>query len=123
NRAPLYSWDKNNFQPRVAAAWSPAFKHGLLSKLFGRNSESQFRGGFAITNDQYGSALAVNFDLANSVGFVSNYTTPANTFCTSGINCTLAPLFTGFGQAVRPLPKVIVSAKLNFPNLQPAYNS
>ena len=123
NRAPLYDWDKNNFQPRISVAWSPAFKEGFLSRVFGQNNESQFRGGFAITNDQYGSALAVNFDLANAVGFVSNYTTPANTYCTSGVNCTLAPLFTGFGQPIRNLPNVIVPAKLNFPNLQPADNS
>lgn len=121
-RPPLYDWDKNNFQPRVAVAWSPAFKHGLFAKVFGSNNESQFRGGFAITNDQYGSALAVNFDLANAVGFVSNFTTSANTFCTNNVAC-LAPQFTAFGQAVRPLPKVIVPAKLNFPNLQPADNS
>lgn len=123
NRAPLYDWDKNNFQPRAAVAWSPAFREGFWSRVFGKNNESQFRGGFAITNDQYGSALAVNFDLANAVGFVSNYTTPANTFCTSGVSCTAAPLFTGFGQNVRGLPNVIVPAKLNFPNLQPADNS
>ena len=118
----LYAPDKNNWQPRIAAAWSPAFKTGFLAKLFGSNSESQFRGGFAITNDQYGSALAVNFDLANAVGFVSNFTTSANTFCTNNVSC-LAPQFTTFGQGVRPLPKVIVPAKLNFPNLQPADNS
>jgi Carboxypeptidase regulatory-like domain len=122
SRPPLYSWDKNNFQPRIAVAWSPAFKHGLLAKVFGSESQSQFRGGFGITNDQYGEALAVNFDLNNAVGFVSNFTTSANTFCTNSAACA-APLFTGFGQAVRPLPKVIVPAKLNFPNLQPADNS
>lgn len=121
-RPPLYNWDRNNFQPRVAVAWSPAFKNGFLAKVFGSNNESQFRGGFAITNDQYGSALAVNFDLANAVGFVSNFTTSANTFCTNNVAC-LAPEFTGYGQAVRPLPKVIVPGKLNFPNLQPADNS
>jgi hypothetical protein len=121
-RPPLYDWDKNNFQPRVSVAWSPAFKTGFLSKVFGANNESQFRGGFAITNDQYGSALAVNFDLANAVGFVSNYTTPANTYCTNNVGC-LAPLFTGLGQGIRGLPNVIVPAKLNFPNLQPADNS
>ena len=121
-RPPLYDWDKNNFQPRIAVAWSPAFKSGFLSKVFGANNESQFRGGFAITNDQYGSALAVNFDLANAVGFVSNYTTPANTYCTNNVNC-LAPQFVTFGQNVRGLPNVIVPAKLNFPNLQPADNS
>jgi Carboxypeptidase regulatory-like domain len=122
HQAPLYNWDTNNFQPRIAVAWSPAFKHGMLAKLFGSNNESQFRGGFAITNDQYGSALAVNFDLANAVGFVSNFTTSANTFCTGSAACS-APLFTGFGQPVRPLPKVIVPGQLNFPNLQPADNS
>jgi hypothetical protein len=121
-KPPLYDADKNNFQPRVAVAWSPAFKSGFLAKLFGRNSESQIRGGFAMTNDQYGQALAVNFDLANAVGFVSNFTTPANTFCTNNVTC-LAPQFVGFGQAVRPLPKVIVPTKLNFPNLQPADDS
>jgi hypothetical protein len=121
-RPSLYDWDKNNFQPRIAVAWSPAFKTGFLSRLFGANNESQFRGGFAITNDQYGSALAVNFDLANAVGFVSNYTTPANTYCTNNASC-LAPLFTGLGQGIRGLPNVIVPAKLNFPNLQPADNS
>ena len=26
NADPLYSYDKNNFQPRVAIAWSPSFK-------------------------------------------------------------------------------------------------
>jgi hypothetical protein len=122
NRPPLYDWDKNNFQPRVAVAWSPNFKTGFLSKVFGANNESQFRGGFAITNDQYGSALAVNFDLANAVGFVSNFTTSANTFCTNDTSC-LAPAFTAFGQDVRGLPLVIVPERLNFPNLQPADNS
>jgi hypothetical protein len=121
-RAPLYNWDKNNFQPRVAVAWSPAFKHGFLAKVFGKESQSQFRGGFAITNDQYGSALAVNFDLANAVGFVSNFTTSANTFCTNNAACA-APVFTGFGQAIRPLPKVIVPGSLTFPSQQPADNS
>jgi len=121
-KAPLYDWDKNNFQPRVAMAWSPSFKTGFLSKVFGANNESQFRGGFGITNDQYGSALAVNFDLNNAVGFVSNYTTPANTYCTNNVAC-LAPAFTTLGQNVRGLPNVIIPARLNFPNLQPADNS
>ncbi len=121
-RPPLYSWDKNNFQPRVAVAWSPAFKHGFLSRVFGSNSQSQFRGGFGITNDQYGEALAVNFDLNNAVGFVSNFTTSANTFCTNSVACA-APQFTGFGQAVRPLPRVVVPGGLTFPSRQPADNS
>lgn len=122
NADPLYDWDRNNFQPRVAVAWSPRFRSGFLGKLFGTKDESVFRGGFSITNDQYGQQLAVNFDLANATGFVSNFTTSANTFCTTNAACA-APLFTGYGQAVRPLPKVIVPAKLTFPTNQPADNS
>ncbi len=122
NAPPLYNWDKNNFQPSLAVAWSPRFRSGFLSKIFGSHEESVIRGGFRITNDQYGEQLAVNFDLANAVGFVSNFTTSANTFCTGSASCA-APLFTAFGQAVRPLPKVIVPAKLTFPSQQPADGS
>jgi hypothetical protein len=119
---PLYNWDTNNFQPRVAFAWSPRFEHGLLAKFFGKHDESVIRGGYSITNDQYGEQLAVNFDLANAVGFVSNFTTSANTFCTNNAACA-APLFTGFGTPVRSLPKVIVPLKLTFPTQQPADDS
>ena len=31
---PMYNWDKNNFQPRVAVAWSPNFSGGLLQALW-----------------------------------------------------------------------------------------
>ena len=79
---PMYNWDKNNFQPRVAVAWSPNFSGGLLHKLFGDGNTSVFRGGFAMTNDYYGQALAVDWDLNNTLGFTSNFTTPANTYDT-----------------------------------------
>ena len=78
----MYNWDKNNFQPRVAVAWSPNFSSGLLHKLFGDGNTSVLRGGFAMTNDYYGQALAVDWDLNNTLGFTSNFTTPANTYDT-----------------------------------------
>jgi hypothetical protein len=114
---PMYNWDKNNFQPRIAVAWSPSFEHGLLRALFGSNNQSVLRGGFSITNDYYGEALAVDWDLNNTLGFTSNFTTPANTYDTVGSN--LAPLFTGFNQAVRTLPNVVVPGSLQFPLSQP----
>ena len=55
---PLYNWDKNNFQPRVAVAWS-----------LDSQGKSVIRGGYALTNDYYGQALAVDFDLGNALGF------------------------------------------------------
>ena len=119
---PMYNWDKNNFQPRVAVAWSPNFSSGLLHKLFGDGNTSVLRGGFALTNDYYGQALAVDWDLNNTLGFTSNFTTPANTYDTvSCATCSgLAPLFTGFNQNVRSLPNVSVPATgIKFPLSQP----
>ena len=118
---PMYNWDKNNFQPRVAVAWSPNFSSGLLHKLFGDGNTSVLRGGFALTNDYYGQALAVDWDLNNTLGFTSNFTTPANTYDTQACStCSgLAPLFTGFNQNVHTLPNVVVPGNLQFPLSQP----
>jgi hypothetical protein len=116
NAPPLYSWDKNNFQPRIAVAWSPSFKGGLGGKLFGTNHESVIRGGFAMTNDYYGQQLAVSFDLNNTLGFVSNQTIAANTF---NITTRPAPLFTAYGQSVRALPRITVPGNISFPRTQP----
>ena len=109
---PLYHWDKNNFQPRLAFAWSPD------------NGKTALRGGFALTNDYYGQALAVDWDLNNTLGFTANYTTPANTFDTT-IAGGLAPLFTSFNQDVRallPSAGQTVPGNLTFPASQPTDN-
>ena len=116
NASPLYNWDKNNFQPRVAVAWSPSFRSGFLGKLFGKSNQSVFRGGFAITNDYYGSQLAVNFDLNNTLGFSSSDTIAANTF---NVTTRPAPLFTGFNQSVRTLPRITIPGNISFPRTQP----
>ena len=116
NAEPLYNYDKNNFQPRVAIAWSPGYKSGFLGKLFGKNHESVLRGGFAITNDYYGQQLAVTFDLNNTLGFSSSQDIAANTF---NISTRPAPLFTGFGQEVRTLPNIDDPGNISFPRTQP----
>jgi hypothetical protein len=104
---PLYNWDKNNFQPRIALAWSPD------------NGKTSFRGGFGITNDYYGEALAVDFDLNNSLGYTQFFTDHANTFDISG---SPGPLFTGFGQDVRsmvPQAGGTVPTSLQLPAMDP----
>lgn len=104
NDAPgFYSMDKNNFQPRVAAAWSPSFEKGFLRGLFGKKGDSVIRGGFGITNDYFGGQLAVSFDGLSSIGFTSNTTIAANTY---NVTTNPAPLFTGFGQDIRSLPGI-----------------
>jgi hypothetical protein len=117
NHAPgFYSLDKNNFQPRVSVAWSPAFKTGFGAWLFGANEESVFRGGFAITNDYFGQALAVNFDGNNTLGFSSSQTPSANTY---DVTTNPAPLITGLGMSIRGLPLITVPNSLTFPQTQP----
>jgi hypothetical protein len=99
----FYSTDWNNFQPRIAAAWSPNFKSGFWRKLFGKDSASVIRGGFAITNDHFGEQLAVSFDNLSLVGFTSSNTINANTY---DVNGNLAPRFTGFNQDIRSFPGI-----------------
>jgi hypothetical protein len=111
-KSGAYQFDKNNFQPRVAASWSPDFKSGFLHKVFGDQGKSVFRGGFAMFNDYYGQQLAVNFDLNNTVGFSSSTVTAANTY---NLTTNPGPLFTGYGQAVRGLPGVTVPGNITFP--------
>jgi hypothetical protein len=111
-RTGAYKYDKNNFQPRIAASWSPNVRSGFWNKVFGDNGKSVFRGGFAMFNDYYGQQLAVNFDLNNTVGFSSSSLTSANTF---NLTTNPGPLFTGYGQAVRGLPGVVVPGNISFP--------
>jgi len=123
-KRPLYDSDKNNFQPRVAIAWSPNYKGGLLGKFFGTHGQSVIRGGFGITNDYYGQQLAVSFDLNNALGFSSSQNINVNTFSIPDIfggggPRPLAPLFTGFGQAIRPLPNITTPGALTFPQTAP----
>lgn len=123
-KRPLYDRDKNNFQPRVAIAWSPSFKSGFLGKFFGSNGASVIRGGFGITNDYYGQQLAVTFDLNNALGFSTSQNINVNTYSLPDIYGgggprPLAPLFTGFGQAVRPLPNITLPGNLTFPQTAP----
>ena len=81
NNGPgYYNQDWNNWAPSVSVAWSPDFGDNTFGKIFGRNGKSVIRGGFRMTYDRIGSALAVNFDLNNLAGFTSARNINANTF-------------------------------------------
>lgn len=116
-RDGYYDWDLNNFQPRVAVAWSPNYKNGWLGKLFGPDGTTVLRGGFAITNDAIGQQLAVQFDLNSTLGFSSAQTIAANTF---NVSDRPGPPFTSFSQDVRGLPLINVPSSLTFPLVTPA---
>ena len=105
---PLYDWDYKNFQPRIAFAWTPA----------GTSGKSVIRGGFSLTSDYYGQALAVDFDLNNQLGFTSQSKINVNTYDVTA-SSNLAPLFTDFNQDIRTLPNIVTPKKLTFPASQP----
>jgi Carboxypeptidase regulatory-like domain/TonB dependent receptor len=110
---PLYNWDKNNFQPRIALAWSPD------------NGKTSLRGGFSVTNDYFGEALAVDFDVNNALGYEQQFQVHANTFGLGDTSHPLGPLFTGFGQDVRSLVSVAggtVPTSLVLPATAPVFD-
>ncbi len=140
--SPMYNWDKTNFQPRIGVSWSPDFSDGILSRVFGSQGQSVLRGGFAVNGDYFGQALATFFDVRNTLGFGSSFTTGPNTYdvgcspyqdpaskyfgtsgaCSAGVN--LGPLFTDISQPIRgvlPAPPVVQS--IQFPQQQPGDNS
>ncbi len=120
NKPGFYPTDKNNWSPRISAAWSPSFDGGILGVIFGDNGQSVIRGGFSTTYDRIGSALAVQFDLNNTLGFASEQGIAANTF---NVSSNPGPLFTGFGQDIRSLlaPNgLTVPTSLVFPLTHPA---
>lgn len=122
NAAGYYKQDWNNWAPSVAFAWSPDFGDNFAGRLFGRNGKSVIRGGFRVTYDRIGSALAVNFDLNNLAGFTSARNINANTF--DVIDPDLGPLFNGLNPVVRTLPfpgsTGPIPSTLNFPLTVPA---
>lgn len=98
NKPGYYKQDFNNFAPSISAAWSPNFKGGFMKALFGGDGKSTIRGGFRMTYDRIGSALAVAFDLNSTLGYTSESSIAANTF---NVSDRLGPLFTGLGQNLR----------------------
>jgi len=120
NKPDYYKWDKNNFQPRVAVAWTPNFSGGWKRKILGSDGDLVIRGGFAMLHDFLGQALATNFDTANTLGFSSSTSISANTY---NVTTRPAPLFTSFTQDIRALPNIPPAAALKFPQNKAADGS
>jgi len=119
DKAGFYPQDWNNFAPAISVAWSPRFGDNWFGRLVGREGESVIRGGFRITYDRIGSQLAVNFDGANRLGFLSALSVPVNTY---NVSTALAPVYTGVIPDVRTLNGIAgnFSSQLSFPRTQPS---
>ena len=59
----FYEWDKNNFAPRVSAAWTPTPSWVV-------------RGGYGIVYDRIGAGLASTFDNGGSFGLSNDLDSP-----------------------------------------------
>ena len=75
NKPGYYDWDKNNFAPRLAVAWTPQADCGFCGKLTG-NGKMVVRGGYSIVYDRIGTALATNFDKAGAFGLSTDALEP-----------------------------------------------
>jgi hypothetical protein len=93
-----YDWDRNNFAPRIALAWSPDWQEGWLGRLTGGPGKSSIRGGFGVFYEHIGAGLANLFDQAGSVGLATVVENPIFQY-----DATTVPRFAGFG-AFPPLP-------------------
>ncbi len=70
----FYNWDKKDFGPRVAFAWSPRGHSGLAKSLFGEGDRTVVRGGFGVVYDRLGPALLATFDQSGSFGLSTSLT-------------------------------------------------
>jgi hypothetical protein len=66
NARGYYDWDKNNFGPRVSAAWS-------------LNDRTVIRGGYSLVYDRIGSGIASAFNAGGSFGLSTELGTPFGT--------------------------------------------
>ena len=71
--AKPYDTKFNNFAPSFGFAWSPNFKDGFLSKVFGSGGQSVFRGGYSIAYNRDG-IFTIVAPLSNNPGLTIDAT-------------------------------------------------
>ncbi len=76
----FYNWQKKNFAPRIAIAWTPRISSGTwLSKIFGSGDKTVIRAGWGMYYDHFGPALATAFDANGAFGLSTGLTNPPGT--------------------------------------------
>lgn len=113
-----YNWDYHNLGPRIALAYSPKPKSGLLNSLFG-DGKSTIRAGFGIVYDRLGEGLLDTFDSNGSFGLATTLTNPAGLQTAAGsarlTNVNTIPTVNTDGETIfTPAPEA--TFPLTFPN-------
>jgi hypothetical protein len=70
-RQPLWGWDYKDIAPRLALAWSPGYKDGVLHALFGGPGKSSIRIGAGRYYDHFGQGIINTFDRNGSFGLTT----------------------------------------------------
>lgn len=113
DRPGLYAWDKNNWAPRVALAWTPSVESGLLGWITG-GDRMVVRGGYSMVYDRVGHALATQYDTVGSFGLATQLSSPF------GANNEDNPNIRFRGINILP-PTVPAAPPGGFPQTPPAY--
>jgi hypothetical protein len=71
----FYEWDKNNFAPRVSAAWTPRGETGFMKWLTG-GDKMVVRAGYSKVFDRIGQGIALNFDQSFAFGMSTGISSP-----------------------------------------------
>jgi Carboxypeptidase regulatory-like domain len=79
NKPGFYNWDKKDFGPHFAVAWSPDASGGFFGNLFGGPGKSTIRAGAGIVYDRLGPALLSTFDRSGSFGLSTTLTNTGGT--------------------------------------------
>ncbi len=74
-RKGFYATDRNNWAPRLSAAWTPHAEGGLLGWLTG-GDKLVVRGGYSKVFDRIGQGLALNFDQGFAFGMSTSISSP-----------------------------------------------
>ncbi len=69
---PYWGWDRKNFAPRLALAYSPSGDSGLGRKIFGTAGKSSIRLGWGMFFDHFGQGITSSFDRENGFGLSSS---------------------------------------------------
>jgi len=90
----FYKTAMNNFAPRVSFAYSPKGDSGLFAFL-NKGGQLVMRGGYSLTYDHTGGRIGSDFAENASIGLLTTYAMPIQTFTLDGVGQPRAPRVSG----------------------------
>jgi hypothetical protein len=76
-KKPYWNWDRKNFAPRIAIAFSPKAESGFSKMLWGGAGKSSIRLGYGMYYDHFGQGIVNSFDQLGSFGLTTALSNPA----------------------------------------------